>query len=231
MKDSHLHPAGLLQPLPIPDQVFEDIAMNFITCLPSSKGKSTIMTGGSSYQIWALYTLTIHFLHLHGCWSICYLGYQVTRNPTDHCNWSRSSISSLFFARDSLFAGVNFGHECSLSSSNWWPIWGTQQMCWAMPKMLWCRCSCYLGFHVALGRVLVEHVVPNFRWNDSLSGFVWAQASHYCTLHIREYIQWVSRVFLATEGQGVGPAQIIWQELKIAWRPLQINLALRLPLG
>ncbi|PHT44079.1 putative LRR receptor-like serine/threonine-protein kinase [Capsicum baccatum] len=44
MKDSHLHPAGLLQPLPIPDQVFEDIAMDFITCLPSSKGKTTIMT-------------------------------------------------------------------------------------------------------------------------------------------------------------------------------------------
>lgn len=43
MKDSHLHPTGLLQPLPIPDQVFEDIAMDFITCLPSSKGKTTIM--------------------------------------------------------------------------------------------------------------------------------------------------------------------------------------------
>ncbi|XP_069150863.1 uncharacterized protein [Solanum lycopersicum] len=44
MKDSHLHPTGLLQHLPIPDQVFEDIAMDFITCLPSSKGKTTIMT-------------------------------------------------------------------------------------------------------------------------------------------------------------------------------------------
>ncbi|PHT77527.1 putative LRR receptor-like serine/threonine-protein kinase [Capsicum annuum] len=44
MKDSHLHPAGLLQPLLIPDQVFKDIAMDFDTCLPSSKGKTTIMT-------------------------------------------------------------------------------------------------------------------------------------------------------------------------------------------
>ncbi|KAH0655105.1 hypothetical protein KY285_029987 [Solanum tuberosum] len=44
MKDTNLHPAGLLQPLPIPDQVFEDIAMDFITCLPSSKGKTTILT-------------------------------------------------------------------------------------------------------------------------------------------------------------------------------------------
>ncbi|KAH0760251.1 hypothetical protein KY290_023744 [Solanum tuberosum] len=44
MKDTNLHPVGLLQPLPIPDQVFEDIAMDFITCLPSSKGKTTILT-------------------------------------------------------------------------------------------------------------------------------------------------------------------------------------------
>lgn len=44
MKDTNLHPATLLQFLPIPNQIFEDIAMDFITCLPSSKGKFTILT-------------------------------------------------------------------------------------------------------------------------------------------------------------------------------------------
>lgn len=44
MKDIHHHPTGLLQPLPIPDLVFEGIAMDFIMCLPISKGKPTIMT-------------------------------------------------------------------------------------------------------------------------------------------------------------------------------------------
>lgn len=44
MKDTNLHPAGLLQPLPIPDHVFEDIAVDFITFLPCSKGKTTMLT-------------------------------------------------------------------------------------------------------------------------------------------------------------------------------------------
>lgn len=41
-KSKTLFPASLLQPLPIPCQVWDDIAMDFIDRLPPSNGKSTI---------------------------------------------------------------------------------------------------------------------------------------------------------------------------------------------
>jgi len=42
-KVDHVLPTGLLQPLPIPQQVWEDIALDFIVNLPSSNGYTNIL--------------------------------------------------------------------------------------------------------------------------------------------------------------------------------------------
>jgi transposase InsO family protein len=43
-KTEHLHPAGLLLPLPVPQGVWTDIALDFVEALPRVKGKSVILT-------------------------------------------------------------------------------------------------------------------------------------------------------------------------------------------
>jgi hypothetical protein len=43
-KTEHLHPVGLLQPLPVPDAVWMDISMDFVEGFPKVGGKSVVMT-------------------------------------------------------------------------------------------------------------------------------------------------------------------------------------------
>lgn len=43
-KSEHLHPVGLLLPLPVPSAVWADIGMDFVEALPKVGGKSVILT-------------------------------------------------------------------------------------------------------------------------------------------------------------------------------------------
>lgn len=43
-KSEHLHPAGLLLPLPVPQGVWTDVALDFVEALPRVRGKTVILT-------------------------------------------------------------------------------------------------------------------------------------------------------------------------------------------
>ena len=57
-KASHRPPAGLLHPLPIPGRLWSDIALDFVTGLPTSKGDNTILT------VFDRFSNMVHFVAL-----------------------------------------------------------------------------------------------------------------------------------------------------------------------
>jgi hypothetical protein len=86
-KTEHLHPVGLLQPLPGPDQVWSDISMDFIEGFPKIGGKSVILTVVDRFSKYA------HFIPLsHPC--------------------SASSVAKVFFDNVVRLHGI----PCSLTT-------------------------------------------------------------------------------------------------------------------
>jgi hypothetical protein len=97
-KTEHLHPAGLLQPLPVPNQVWNDISMDFIEGFPKIGGKSVILTVVDRFSKYA------HFI------------------PLSH-PYSASSVAKVFFDNVVRLHGI----PCSIVSdrdpvftSNFW---------------------------------------------------------------------------------------------------------------
>ena len=59
-KSEHLHPAGLLLPLPVPTMVWADIGLDFIEALPKVGGKSVILMVVDRFSKYSHFTPLAH---------------------------------------------------------------------------------------------------------------------------------------------------------------------------
>ncbi|KAL5751080.1 hypothetical protein ACOSP7_025683 [Xanthoceras sorbifolium] len=95
-KVEQLAPAGLLQPLPIPKQIWEDISIDFIDGLPLSNGKSTIFVVVDRLSKYA------HFIAIsHPCTAV-----GVAKIFFDHVFKLHGMPCSIVCDRDSTFTSL-----------------------------------------------------------------------------------------------------------------------------
>ena len=59
-KSEHLHPAGLLQSLSVPSEIWSDISMDFVEGFPKVGGKSVILTVVDRFSKFAHFILLSH---------------------------------------------------------------------------------------------------------------------------------------------------------------------------
>ena len=92
-KYSTQKPAGLLQPVPIPTQVWDDVSMDFITGLPQSRGYTTIMVVVDRLSKYA------HFAPLPARFDALKVAHLFINTVVRHHGFPKSLVSD----RDSVF--------------------------------------------------------------------------------------------------------------------------------
>jgi hypothetical protein len=95
-KHEHTHPAGTLQPLPIPTQIWEHLTMDFITGLPLSDGADVIMV------VVDRLTKSAHFLALRHPYTALQVAHLFLDNVVRLHGVPRSIVSD----RDAVFTSV-----------------------------------------------------------------------------------------------------------------------------
>jgi transposase InsO family protein len=95
-KSIHLHPVGLLQPLPVPAGIWSDISMDFVEGFPKVGGKSVILTVVDRFSKMA------HFLPL----GHPYTAASVAKAFFDGIVWLHGLPCSIVSDRDTVFTSA-----------------------------------------------------------------------------------------------------------------------------
>ena len=95
-KIEHIHPAGLLQPLPIPEQKWESVSMDFITGFPKVQGRDC------SYVVVDRPTKFAHFFSISSYYSAAQVAELFFREVFKLHGLPKTIVSD----RDSRFTGA-----------------------------------------------------------------------------------------------------------------------------
>lgn len=106
-KSSQIHPTRLLSPLPIPNQVWEDVAMDFITGLPNSRGCTVIMVVIDRLSKYA------HFAPLRATFTAPQVAELFLQSVVKHHGIPRSIVSD----RDKIFTSAFWSHLFKLQGT------------------------------------------------------------------------------------------------------------------
>jgi len=92
-KHSLQHPMGLLQPLPVPEGIWQDLTMDFIEGLPKSKGYSVILVVVDRLTKYA------HFMAIIHPYTVATVAQTFLDNVVKHHGFPTSIVSD----RDTIF--------------------------------------------------------------------------------------------------------------------------------
>ena len=99
-KHLNTHPAGLLQPLPIPQGAWQDLSMDFVEGLPKSEGYNVILVMVDRFTKYA------HFIPLKHPYNAPYNAATVARGVFDNVIKLHGLPQTIVLDRDKIFTSA-----------------------------------------------------------------------------------------------------------------------------